>query len=495
MGFEKLLFISYAHIDNQPLPPHHDGWISRFHASLEAMLSMRIGRKAQIWRDDKLDGNDEFAAEIVDQLERTAMMISVLTPRYLEAPWCMREVREFCERAERSGGLARANKSRVFKILKSPIKDRDALPAALRNVLGYEFFTFEDGAPLELDDAFGERFGQDYNRRVGKLAWDLSQLLEQIESDGSGVPSIPKPAVYLAESSHDRSEFREMLEAELKLHGHPVLPDQRLPLDDEAACVELVEQQLARCSLAIHLVGNTAGAVPDGPGCQPLVALQNRLAARYSHSNGLPRLIWLPADTHSEQPAHQAFIQALQDDAETQFGADLISADIEAFKAEMHAALRRLEKPMATPAGAAARLAPLIYLICVDKDRKTSVPMRKLFKEQGIDVELPAFEGDAGAIREANQNLLAGCDAVLVYYGAGDEAWKRSTDAELKKLRGLLGDSARQLAYTYLAEPRTGDKDDLLDMQAPKLIDGLAGFDAATLAPLMDALRASRPTP
>ena len=43
MGFEKHLFISYAHIDNQPLTPEQQGWISRFHASLKAMLSMRLG--------------------------------------------------------------------------------------------------------------------------------------------------------------------------------------------------------------------------------------------------------------------------------------------------------------------------------------------------------------------------------------------------------------------------------------------------------------------
>ena len=50
MRFGKHLFISYAHIDNQPLSPEQQGWITRFHATLEALLSMRMGTKAQIWR-------------------------------------------------------------------------------------------------------------------------------------------------------------------------------------------------------------------------------------------------------------------------------------------------------------------------------------------------------------------------------------------------------------------------------------------------------------
>ncbi len=69
-NFEKHLFISYAHIDNQPLTAEQKGWISRFHASLEALLSMRLGQAAKIWRDDKLKGNDVFAEEIVDQFRR-----------------------------------------------------------------------------------------------------------------------------------------------------------------------------------------------------------------------------------------------------------------------------------------------------------------------------------------------------------------------------------------------------------------------------------------
>ena len=80
-SFKKDLFISYAHIDNQPLTPERKGWISRFHALLETLLSMRLGRAAKIWRDDKLQGNDVFPDEIVDQFTDTAVLVSVLTPR------------------------------------------------------------------------------------------------------------------------------------------------------------------------------------------------------------------------------------------------------------------------------------------------------------------------------------------------------------------------------------------------------------------------------
>ena len=51
------------------------GWITRFHATLKACLSMRLGREAKIWRDEKLQGNDVFADEIVAQFSQTALLV------------------------------------------------------------------------------------------------------------------------------------------------------------------------------------------------------------------------------------------------------------------------------------------------------------------------------------------------------------------------------------------------------------------------------------
>ena len=152
----------------------------------------------------------------------------MLTPRYLASAWCTREVKEFCEAAEKTGGLLRDNKSRVFKVLKTPVDDQDALPAELRNILGYEFYTYENGAPLELDPAYGDRFSQDYNRTVARLAWEAREMLKQLEvmvapASAQASASPVRETVYLAECSFDRRAVRDCLESELKMHGYVVL--------------------------------------------------------------------------------------------------------------------------------------------------------------------------------------------------------------------------------------------------------------------------------
>lgn len=486
MNFAKHLFISYAHIDNQPLTAEQQGWITRFHASLEAILSMRMGGKAEIWRDDKLQGNDVFADEIVDQFAQTAVLVSVLTPRYLNSQWCNKEVAEFCKCAEQSGGMMVENKARIFKVLKTPVDTQESLPSVVKDVLGYEFFTFEGETPLELDPAYGEKYAQDYNRKVGKLAWDISQLLKKLESDTGDSSheeqATAKATIYLAECSYDRKETREILEGELRRHGYTVLPDQQLP-QDEKDYVAAVECLLERCRLAIHLVGEGYGAVPDGPSQKSVVMLQNELAVQRSKSGALRRVIWLPEGTRSELAQEQAFIEALHQDAEAQFGADLITGDLEDLKNSIHATLKKLEKPEPKqPEEQAVAADKLIYLICNAKDRKATVPVRKFYRGKGFEVAIPAFEGDATAIREAHQQLMINCDAVVLFYGAGDEAWKRTMDNELKKMPGYRGGKPLLAIYTYLADPKTSDKQDLIDMEEPNLINGLEGFSEAEMA-------------
>ena len=497
MRFEKDLFISYAHIDNEPLTPEQQGWITRFHASLEALLSMRIGSKARIWRDNRLQGNDVFAAEIVDQFSQTAIIVSVLTPRYLNSDWCNKEVAEFCKRAEENGGMVVKNKARIFKVLKAPVDTQESLPQVVRDVLGYEFFTIEDGVPLELDAAYGEKFAQDYNRKVGKLAWDVSQLLKTLETgtgdSGHDEQGPAKPTVYLAECSYDRKQAREILEGELRRHGYAVLPDQELPRDEEEY-VAAVERLLKRCQLSIHLVGEAYGGVPDGPSQKSEVVLQNELAAKRSKSDELKRVIWVPEGTHSQQAQQQAFIDALHQDAEAQIGADLITADIEGLKTSIHAILTKLEKPepqLPAEQAAAADQAKLIYLICNEKDRKATVPVRKFCRGLGFEVAIPAFEGDAAAVREAHQQLLTNADAVILFYGAGDEAWKRTIDNELKKMPGYRSGKPLLACYTFLADPKTTDKEDLIDMAEPNLINGLGDFSDALMAAFVQAMNPS----
>lgn len=513
MSYDQHLFISYAHIDDQPVSEKQDGWITRFHKSLSAILSMRIGGRAKIWRDDSLQGNEVFADEITDQFAKTAVLVSIISPRYLYSKWCYREISEFCKVAEESGGVKIGNKTRIFKILKEPVESEEVLPSIAQEITGYEFFVLEDNVPLELDAAYGDKYGQDYNRKVGKLAWEIAQLLKDlgigpsrtareladdqpIPEPESGSESPPSPAegkkVYLAECARDCRENREIIEGDLKRHGFTVLPDSYLPRDEDDY-VAAVEGMLEQCALSIHLLGSQYGAIPDGDSQKSIVELQNQAAVRQSKAGSLDRIIWLPDGTQSELEQQQAFIEAMHHDEELQYGADLITGDLERLKLSIHEMLRRTLQSDREQSNEQVRQedAPrLVYVICNERDRKATVPLRKFLRSQGFEATIPAFEGDATAVRKAHQDLLANCDAVILFYGSGDEAWKRSNYAELIKMAGYRRGKLVHASFTYLSEPRTSDKDDLIDLEEPNLINGLGGFAEDAMEGFLEAIDA-----
>jgi hypothetical protein len=136
LSFDSDVFISYAHIDNQPLPGGQDGWVTVFHEALEQFLSRFKGGNARVWRDKKLRGNDVFSDEIMDQFPKTAALISVLTPRYLSSEWCTKEINGFCGVAQRTGGVVVENKARVFKVIKTPFDPGESLLPVMDKVLG-----------------------------------------------------------------------------------------------------------------------------------------------------------------------------------------------------------------------------------------------------------------------------------------------------------------------------------------------------------------------
>ena len=119
-GFETDVFLSYAHLDNQPLMEGQRGWISSFQATLEVLVGQQLGSQPNVWRDPKLRGNHEFADELTERLTKVAALVSILSPRYVRSEWCTRELQEFWRACEERAGSRLGKKRRVFKVVKTP---------------------------------------------------------------------------------------------------------------------------------------------------------------------------------------------------------------------------------------------------------------------------------------------------------------------------------------------------------------------------------------
>ena len=496
-------FISYAHIDNQPIRDDDEGWVSDFHTSLQSLVSMKLGENVRIWRDNKLKGVDIFSDEIVQQFPKTALLISVITPRYINSEWCTKEIKEFYQCAAQNIGVKIKNKSRILKVVKTPV-DFEKIPSEMEDSLGYEFFKLdENGRPKEFNKIFGGEAEQAYLNRVDDLAYDIQeiiQLLGQPTDDslapaGNLTPSPPSEdtfSVYVAQTSYDLSAERDRLIRELKDHGYAVYPDKPLSIVEKDIRQEVADF-LSQCQLAIHLVGNSYGGIPDGPTEKSANVLQNEIAVAQSQDTDLPRIIWLPQSLRIEDQRQQQFVNLLNEDQQAHYGADVVAGSLEDLKAVVHDKIQQLNNPDEPPAVAQIEATKRVYLICDARDRGQTLPLRKYLIENNIEVTIPLFEGDPSAIRHDQEENLRHCDAVIIFYGEGDEYWKRSKENELKKINSYHRTKPLLGQFVYLAGPSSVDKEEMVVLGTRNVLDGLSGFSTDALQPFLHKVLATVP--
>ncbi len=339
MTFEKDIFISYAHIDNAPLK-EETGWVTNFHRALKVRLGQLMGEDPIIWRDQKLQGNDRFGDEIVDQFSKTAIMISILSPRYIKSEWCIKELREFHAVAEAGIGAKIDNKSRIFKVIKTVVPYEEH-PPEITDILGYEFFVPEPHSDRvqELDQKCTGKLEQAYWAKLNDIAHDIRDLLVKLKQDQAEKPSSPtskeNKVVYLAETGIELKKQRDMVKRELEDSGCLVLPDTRLP-NAETEFQKAVDSYLEQSSLAIHLVGGGYGSTLKGSQ-ESIIRIQNQLAVEKSRTENLQRMIWLPPGhfARTDNQREKEFLLELRHNPEFQYGADFFETPIEDFKSAL----------------------------------------------------------------------------------------------------------------------------------------------------------------
>lgn len=511
MQFAKDIFISYAHIDDESMIESQKGWITEFHRALEIRLAQLLGRRPVIWRDPALQGNHIFDQQIVDQFAQVAVMISILTPRYVKSEWCVREATEFYEACNQNIGFSINNQARIFKVIKTPVKV-EMHPEKIRNILGYEFYTTDSttGRLKELSQGFGQQAEKLYWEKLDDLANDIAGFLDNLESVDAASKSSGGRAtgvvgkngkepvkVYLAESSFETKEFRDSLRRELQDGGYQILPDKQLPLI-EPILVENVSAFLRETELSVHVVGENYGIVPEGTQ-KSIVEIQNEVAAAASSSAGLQRLIWIPEGFSPKEERQQSFVNKLNNGTDGITGADLVFGSLEDFKGIMTDKIAAIEKArikeeekkeaQAAPvaAGDQGGGSRIIYLICDMLDIDAIKPLEDYLFDNGCEVMLPLFEGEESQIREDHIENLKMCDAAIIFYGNANEIWLRSKTRDFLKINGYGREKPLKVKAIYLAGETNMSKERFRSNEA-EVINGMNDFPAEKLSMLLSNL-------
>jgi hypothetical protein len=490
-GFDPDIFISYAHIDNQPPSVGREGWIDCFHHTLEKRLAERLGKRTACYRDP-VEGYKVLTAALKEKVHGTAIFVSVVSPGYVESEWCLMELAEFCAAAERKGGLNTGSDCRLLKIIKLPPRSRAKLLPDREDPIGYQFYREDPrtGVPREVDPSMGEIANVEFRQKVDDVASHVVRLLDALSRNASERPVRKSSGltVYLAETTRDLVAERDQIRRELLQLGHTVLPDSDLPwaAPDFA---RVVQEQLGRAQLSIHLVGAKYGLIPEGEK-RSVVSLQYRYAMERGLSPGA-RLVWTPPDVAATDERQLRFLSYLETDPDAQKGADFLRTSLEGFKTVIRDALekeRRRGEP--TPQHKTGPAARITYLICDESDRQAVRPLQRYLSEHGFVATLPPQLGeDAGALTEHTERLSM-CDAALIYCGQVGETWLLGKLKELRKAAGYRSAGPMVAQAVFLGPGR--DDRWKQEFEVPKgllAFRQLSPFNPTIMEPFLERLR------
>jgi hypothetical protein len=482
---EDAVFISYTHIDNLPFGPDHLCWISHLHEQLTCRVEQLYGEHATVWRDEKLHGNDVFAESLVDRLATVAVLVSVCSPRYLHSEWCRRELDEFLHSAEVGSGAQVGTKSRVFKVLKTPVPF-DEQPEPLRSLLGYEFY---EESPIDhrvreylLNPAPEERWK--FYARVDDLAQDIARLLEELAHDGR-LPHAPPTSgrtIYLAASTSDVASHRDNLKRELERRGHRILPRETLPLAVEDLTAA-VNDDLSHAELSIHLLGSRYGARPENED-RSIPHLQLDLARDVAAGGKLVQLIWIPEGLDIADDEQAALLSDLQS-ANIGRGVEVVRAPLEAFKAHVLDQLRPPPEPPVDPV--LPQGCTRVYLAHDRGDQGAIGPLHAELERLGCMVLLPLGEGTDVEAREVHEAAMVLSDAVIIYYGTASEHWVRMRLFDILKAPEWGRRQPFRGTAVWIGEPTTPHKL-AYETDEAMVLHGTAGAPRAVLEPFVAQL-------
>ena len=430
------ILILYSSKDDEALAEGEKGWIANFQKFLDLMLFQVLGEKPSVKVRSEMDDLTE------KELSTFEILIPTLSQNFNSTGKCLDAVETYFKLLEKE----KSTVSRIFKVMMSDVPKEDH-PAKLKDFIAYELFQtdVESGSTSEVRDFFGPDAERDYWMKLVDLAYDIHESVIQLKdwSGKEGVkPMFSRKSIFLAETSHDLSIQRNIIRRELQRHGYKVLPDHTLPTNaDELE--KIVTEELAECSMSIHLIGNSYGEIPKGSD-RSVVDIQNKIAseagAKSETGNLFSRLIWISPNIKQTSEKQKTFIENLKRDISSMEGAEILQTPLEDFKNIVREELIEVsadQKFKISEAGSDNGREKKVYMLYDPIDQTEVNPIIKFVESSGYKVIHPEFKGELLDLRQHHIENLVIFDLGIIYYGKVNLQWVRMKLLDLLKAPGF----------------------------------------------------------
>lgn len=475
------IFLSYAR-DDDLLPPNlptgnqASGFVTALYNQLLYEFRNLGGARPELWRDvHGIERADQFASVIETQIEKSDLLLVVLSPNWIKREWCKRELEAFGRR----WGADAMQRVVVVSKRSVPLHMR---PPMLQGQEGYDFFFLEPGAsPGEELQYFdrGQVIDDRYYEQVTDLARYLSSFSERRSKprapQAESVPSRPvnTRTVYVAKPAADmRAAYGRIVE-ELQGRQFIVVPSIQSEMPHDHTATDVIDAALAGADLSVHLLGDKAGYAPED--ADPIVKLQ--LARAALRGDSVPdernqphfhRVIWAPrvmTDGAAGQERDPAAVLA-------KFGAHLPADKLvgENLSKFVDFLIQRLDDQVIAQEPLVAgdeECDSSVYVYHRPEDQDYALELAKLLQTQHLEPRLPALEGDPAELSALHREELQNCTSVVLCWANASEVWVKATARELAKWRDL-GRSEKFAVRAVVALPPPGQRKVVLGSFPPR---------------------------
>ncbi len=453
MNFEHDIFISYASADGKENQATTE-WTQKFCEYLTIVMNRLYEKKPAILLHDDLRVRQTMLGEnIRDVFAKTAVFVTILSPEYAKSPAYLKDLDEVHKSVHTDDSN---NKQRIFKILTLPAATENEFDC-LKEGIDYNFFEINRYSKKAITyDLNGKNGPQDkFWSKLVDLAYDMAEILQSLSgSDGSKTRSAEAPAVFLAETTFDLTDNRDMLKRELQYLGFRVLPLTTIPEDAEKS-KQAIDQVLDQSIMSVHLLGAWYGEFLKNSKYS-FIDFQIKTVKEYiaskSNTHKPNQVIWIPNDIKPTDQRQALYLKRLKRD-EAQHMTEIIETPFEVFKTILNTRLNELICPESKPVAEKNKL----YVIFEKSSGSKMAEYTNLLKAKGFDImESNENGGDYFPLSKHIYNLLT-ADAVLIYKGDSTMEWLNSKIRDLVKAPGY-GKSKPFRAVEIISVQKTADK-------------------------------------
>ncbi len=455
MNFEYDIFISYGKTP-EDVDPTQANWIQKFCHYLSVSVQRLFNENPTILLHDDLRMRQNTINERPEEtLKKTGVFIVVLDQAELKSQ-NYRSYLEYIHQIANNTIDQFTGNSRIFKIMTGPVPE-DLEPDFLKAAPCYNFYEINryNKKPVSYILQNGHLPDNKFWSKLIDLAYDIYNTLSMLKTGETG-KNISKNShiVYLAETSFDQQENRDILKRELRHMGFNVVPQASIPNNSETAQA-VINNYLNQSIMAIHMMGAFYGDFLKNSKYS-LLDFQVRTVKEYLESKENKRkpyqIIWIPNDLKITDQRQSLYLKRIKRE-ESHENTEIVEAPLEVFKTIVNNKLKELTfKPENIE-----KNGHTLYLLYEPQEKQKLQEYIDLIKERGFNIidNMPAHK-EYYSITE-HINILKKSDAVLIYKGNSSMEWLNSKIRDLVKVPGL-GKEKPFKAVGIFSPQKTTDK-------------------------------------